>query len=111
MKIAKVSGVLLVSATLLGACTTAGGVGPDGQPRLIARDADSGFDPVTLPQQQAAIAYDPDGCQNWIIDDGVEGYASRRRDPVTGLPVCNNQFPPGTVVKEYRSTNFPDILP
>jgi hypothetical protein len=112
MKIAKVSGALLLAATVLGACTTAGGVDANGEPRLIARAADSSLiDRRTLPQQQAAIAYDPDGCQNWLIDDGAEGYASRRRDPITGLPVCNNQFPPGTVVKEYRSTTFGDILP
>jgi hypothetical protein len=98
--------------SLLGACTTAGGVDANGNPRLIARPADTSFfDRKPLGNGQAAIAYDPDGCQNWLIDDGAEGYASRRRDPRTGLPVCNNQFPPGYVVKEYRTNGFPDILP
>lgn len=104
--------VMGVGLALLGACTSAGGVGADGQPRLIAKPADTSFfDRRPLQNGQAAIAYDPDGCQNWLIDDGAEGYASRRRDPRSGLPVCNNQYPPGTVVKEYRTNRFPDILP
>ena len=51
----------------------------------------------------AAIAYDPDGCQNWIIDDGLEGYSTPRYDPVSGLPVCNSLNPPGTVIGGYQS--------
>ena len=51
----------------------------------------------------AAVAYDGDGCQVWIIDDGLEGYAGRRFDPVTGLPICNSLYPPGTVVGDYQS--------
>ena len=108
MKFAAVGTVL----AFLGACSTAGGLDSNGNPRLIAKPQDTGiFDRTGLPQRQAAIAYDPDGCQNWLIDDGAEGYASRRRDPISGLPVCNNQFPPGYVVKEYKTNNFPDMLP
>ena len=51
----------------------------------------------------AAIAYDPDGCQVWIIDDGVEGYSSPRFDPKTGLPVCDGKYPPGTVLGVYET--------
>ncbi len=44
-----------------------------------------------------------------MIDDGVEGYAGRRFDPKSGLPVCDNHHPPGTVVGEYQSDNPPGI--
>ncbi len=59
---------------------------------------------------QAGIAYDPDGCQVWIIDDGIEGYATPRFDPETGLPVCDGRHPPGTLlgVYETESAPFPD---
>jgi hypothetical protein len=101
----------VLALTLLGACADAGLQG-GGQPRLIAQPGDSGLiDRVPLGQSMPAIAYDPDGCQNWIIDDGAEGYASRRRDPRSGLPVCNDRVPPGTVVNEYRTNDFPDVLP
>lgn len=107
----KLAGVGVLMA-ITGACTTAGGVDENGQPRLIAQPRDTSFyDRQTLPQQQAAIAYDPDGCQNWLIDDGAEGYATRRRDPVSGLPVCNREYPPGYVVKNYKTNTFIDIVP
>ena len=70
---------------------------------VIATAYDGGRDAGVLEEGGAAIAYDPDGCQGWIIDDGVEGYSGRRYDPVTGLPVCNNLFPPGTVIRNYQS--------
>lgn len=79
---------------------------------VIATDNDQSiFDQAPLPEGQAGIVYDPDGCQNWIIDDGLEGYASRRRDRATGLPVCNDAFPPGTVVNPYRTNNVIEIYP
>lgn len=84
--------------------------GPD---TVIATNADSGTDRNPLVDGHAAIAYDPDGCQGWIMDDGVEGYSGRRYDPKTGLPVCNGLYPPGTVVGEYRQQNggFGDWVP
>ena len=36
----------------------------------------------------AAIWIDPDGCQHWVADGGVEGYMEGRVDPTTGRPVC-----------------------
>ena len=57
---------------------------------LIAVPRDRGlFDGKenTLVDGQAGIAYDPDGCQVWVIDDGVEGYSGRRVDPASGLIV------------------------
>ena len=90
-------------ALLLSAC----GVEPyvEHPDTVIAQGRDTGIDSRGLPHQRAAIAYDPDGCQNWILDDGFEGYASPRFDPVSGLPVCNNLFPPGAVIHDYQTPN------
>lgn len=102
---------LLTGATLLAALGLAGcgdGLTPytPGPNTLIAVGEDRGFDTTRIPDQRAAIAYDPDGCQNWIIDDGVEGYSSPRFDPATGMAnVCNNRFPPGAVIGDYQSGN------
>ena len=74
--------------------------GPDS---VIATGQDQGRDSGVLRNGVAAIAYDPDGCQNWIMDDGLEGYSTPRYDPVSGLPVCNNKYPPGTVLKNYQT--------
>ena len=44
---------------------------------------------------------DPDGCEHWIIDDGVEGYLSARLDKY-GKPVCSGIAPPTTAVGNYK---------
>jgi hypothetical protein len=85
--------------------------GPD---TVIAKASDSGTDAdAKLVDGEAAIAYDPDGCQVWIIDDGVEGYSSPRFDPATGLPVCDGKYPPGTVLGRYETSTAPgpDYVP
>lgn len=84
--------------------------GPD---TVIAKASDSGTDDVTLTDGEAAIAYDPDGCQVWIIDDGVEGYSAPRNDPKTGMPICDGKYPPGTVLGPYESADAPgpDYVP
>lgn len=85
--------------------------GPD---TVIAKAGDSGTDrDADLIDGEAAIAYDPDGCQVWIIDDGVEGYSSPRFDPRTGLPVCDGKYPPGTVLGRYETSTAPgpDYVP
>jgi hypothetical protein len=106
-------GVLLAAATGLSGCLGVNsGPGPNGELPIIARSYDTGFDSRTdLGTLRPAVVYDPDGCQGWIIDSGVEGYSSRRRDPITGLPVCNDQFPPGTVVGNHLNGPFPDFIP
>jgi hypothetical protein len=76
--------------------------GPDS---VIATAEDYGRDAVALKDGEAAIAYDPDGCQVWIIDDGVEGYSSPRFDPKTGLPICDGKYPPGTVIGVYETSD------
>lgn len=95
----------LGAMTFLTACenfegTTKYRPGPD---TVIATAYDGGRDPGILEEGKSAIAYDPDGCQGWIIDDGLEGYSGRRFDPATGLPICNNAYPPGTVLGDYQS--------
>ena len=94
-------GLVLVMGLGLSAC----GIQPYGGPNdVIAKGDDRGFlDRGALVNGEAAIAYDPDGCQNWIIDDGLEGYSSPRYDPVSGLPICNNRYPPGTVIGNYTT--------
>lgn len=94
-------GALLLAALPLMAC----GIQPySGPGSVIATGQDRGsFDRGALVNGEAAIAYDPDGCQNWIIDDGIEGYSSPRYDPASGLPICNNRYPPGTVIGRYQT--------
>lgn len=84
--------------------------GPD---TVIAKASDSGTDDVALSDGEAAIAYDPDGCQVWIIDDGVEGYSTPRVNPKTGLPICDGKYPPGTVLGPYETADAPgpDYVP
>ncbi|MGQ0563674.1 MAG: hypothetical protein ACT4OK_01200 [Gemmobacter sp.] len=104
----------LIAAALLSACEGGGLVRYTESPNtVIATAADTGRDNISLRNGGFAIAYDPDGCQNWIADDGVEGYSTPRFDPVSGLPVCNNQFPPGAVVKDYqtRDAGIEDYVP
>jgi hypothetical protein len=93
----------LTGALLLAGC--AEGITPYTQSpdTVIAKAMDTGYQTGALLEGDAAIAYDGDGCQVWILDDGIEGYAGRRFDPVTGRPICDNQFPPGTVVGNYQT--------
>ena len=50
---------------------------------------DGGIDGGALRDGVANIWVDPDGCQHWYIDDGIEGYMSPRlnRD---GTPKCQD---------------------
>ena len=104
--------LIAVAATLAGC---ADGLVPYKQSpnTVIATAYDTGHDRGVLTNGGAAIAYDPDGCQGWIMDDGLEGYSGRRFDPVSGLPVCNNLYPPGTVLGNYQtqSPGLPDYVP
>lgn len=110
-------GLLTVAITSLSACASGeffeNVVQYSGPDTVIAKASDSGTDDVGLSDGRAAIAYDPDGCQVWIIDDGVEGYASPRFNPKTGMPVCDSKYPPGTVLGPYETENAPgpDYVP
>jgi hypothetical protein len=103
-----------LAITLLGAAFLVSGCATqtvNGLP-LIATDNDqSVIDRAPLPTGATGIVYDPDGCQAWLIDDGLEGYSSNRLDPSTGLPICDGQFPPGTVVNNYRTNNVIELNP
>lgn len=78
---------------LLAACD--GQVGPD-------KTRDRGTDSKHLSQLKAGIWVDPNGCDHWIIDDGVEGYLSARLDPY-GKPVCSGVAPPNTATGPFKS--------
>jgi hypothetical protein len=96
--------MVVVGLALSGCLAPNPGVGPNGELPVIARPYDQGIDTVPLSQERnPAVAYDPDGCQAWLMDDGVEGYIGRRRDAVTGLPICNNLYAPGSVVRDYQT--------
>lgn len=102
----KIGAALVAAFALSGCVANEGFEGTEaytGANSVIATGQDQGFDKGVLNNGRAAIAYDPDGCQNWIIDDGLEGYSTPRYDPVSGLPICNNHYPPGTVIRDYQS--------
>ena len=50
---------------------------------------DGGIDGGSLRDGVANVWVDPDGCQHWYIDDGIEGFMSPRlnRD---GTPKCQD---------------------
>lgn len=100
---------VLGAAAMLAGCAEGplGGLTPYQQGGVIATNHDTGVDAVPLVNGEAAVAYDGDGCQVWIKDNGVEGYAGRRFDNRSGLPVCNNAYPPGTVVGNYQDQSAP----
>ncbi len=62
---------------------------------------DRGVDGKHLSELQAGIWVDPNGCDHWIVDDGVEGYMSPRlaRD---GTPVCSGVAQPNTATGRFK---------
>ena len=92
--------------TLLGAAAVLAGcqqVGPDKTRR-------PGHRRQAPEQPVAGIWVDPNGCDHWIIDDGVEGYLSERKQP-DGSPVCSGAAPPNTAVGPFKEgSNIPDTL-
>ena len=66
------------------------------------RHFDGGDDEKHLSQLIAGIWVDPNGCDHWIADDGVEGYLSERLTP-DGRPVCSGVAQPNTVVGPFKS--------
>lgn len=88
-----IKGMLVLSAGLaLAACDP---VGPD-----KSRDRHSGN--LGGPEHLVAgIWIDPNGCQHWIIDDGIEGYLSARLDKY-GKPVCTDVYPKGYAIGSYK---------
>ncbi|WP_299848721.1 hypothetical protein [uncultured Roseovarius sp.] len=89
--------ILCLSAVgMLAACGEGGG-GQVGEDKSI----DYGFKRKHLSQLQAGIWVDPNGCDHWIIDDGIEGYLSQRLDR-NGKPVCSGVAPPNTVTGPFQ---------
>ncbi len=89
--------LLALSAIALAAgCTNEGGQRAD-------KTVDAGQRGVgPLQDLQAGIWVDPNGCDHWIIDDGVEGYLSQRLDR-SGRPVCSGIAPPNTATGNYKA--------
>ena len=65
------------------------------------KTVDRGIDSKHLSQLQAGIWVDPNGCDHWIIDDGVEGYLSARLDPF-GKPVCSGVAEPTRTAGDFK---------
>lgn len=110
MKTCKLS-LAIVALGSIAACSGTGLRPYGGSNDFIAIATDGGIDSGSNASNNAAIAVTPDGCQAWLIDDGVEGRASNRLDPVSGLPVCSGE--PGIVYGQYQSGNrsIPDFVP
>ncbi len=96
MKLIKLS-LVLGAVTLVTACEDfqLREQGPD-------KSVDRGIDKKSLSELQAGIWVDPNGCDHWIIDDGVEGYLSQRLDP-QGKPVCSGVAPPTQTVGDFKT--------
>jgi hypothetical protein len=110
MKMLKIT-MLLTAGLSLSACAEAlvsameGGV-RTGQERAF----DAGRDSKSLSQLVAGVWVDPNGCDHWIIDDGIEGYLSERLTP-DGRPVCTGIAPPNTATGPFQQgTSIPDSL-
>jgi len=68
----------------------------------VDKTVDLGIDSHHLSQMKAGIWIDPHGCDQWIIDDGAEGYLSARLDRY-GKPVCSGVGAPGTTVGKFKN--------
>jgi len=66
------------------------------------KTVDRSIDSDNLSGMVAGIWVDPNGCDQWIIDDGLEGYLSARLDRY-GKPVCSGIAPPGTTVGKFKN--------
>jgi len=66
---------------------------------------DFGLDAGPLSELQSAIWIDPNGCDHWIIDDGVEGYMTPRVRP-DGTPVCRDNVTSNTEGFQRRIIGF-----
>lgn len=65
------------------------------------KTVDRFIDAKHLSQLQAGIWVDPNGCDHWIIDDGIEGYLSQRLDRF-GKPVCSGTAPPNVATGAFK---------
>lgn len=86
---------LLGASVALTACDEMGGAIP------ADKSIDRGINSHDVSTLIAGIWVDPNGCEHWIIDDGVEGYLTERLTP-DGRPVCSGIAPPNTVVGPFK---------
>ena len=93
--------ILMVTACAFGLSACADYEGGLGRGYPSDKTFDRGIDKKHLSQLQAGIWVDPNGCDHWIIDDGVEGYLSQRLDPY-GKPVCSGAAPPGVATGPFK---------
>ena len=71
---------------------------------------DRGTDSKGLENLKAGIWVDPNGCEHWIIDDGIEGYMSQRLQP-NGKPVCSTDAERMRVIGDFKQgSTIPDLL-
>ena len=76
----------------------------------VDKTVDRGRDTGHLSNLIAGVWVDPNGCDHWIIDDGVEGYLSQRLDKY-GKPVCSGVAPPNTAIGPFKAgSNFEDPI-
>ncbi|MFQ3183482.1 MAG: hypothetical protein ACI9RO_000136 [Alteromonas macleodii] len=100
MKIIKIL-VMTFFGLSVASCTIEGGQ---------SLETDSWIDAKNLTQLVAGIWVDPNGCDHWMIDDGLEGYLSERLTP-DGRPVCSGVAPSSTVTGPFQAgSKIPDIL-
>jgi hypothetical protein len=92
MKLVKIT-LAIAAVTALAACE--GQIGAD-------KGIDRGTATKDLSQLVAGIWVDPNGCDHWIIDDGVEGYLSARLDKY-GKPVCSGAAPANVATGNFKA--------
>ncbi|WP_371154757.1 hypothetical protein [Jannaschia sp. 2305UL9-9] len=92
MTIAKTIALIACAGTLA-ACDTDNSGDKTVDRQLIGRSS--------LQELSPGIWVDPQGCDHWLIDDGVEGYLSQRLSP-DGKPVCSGTAPPEYVTGPFR---------
>ncbi len=74
------------------------------------KTTDRGFDAKSLSELKAGIWIDPNGCDHWIIDDGLEGYLSQRLGR-SGKPVCSESGFVNTTIGDFkRCSAFLDAI-
>jgi len=82
--------LVAVTAATLGACSNR------------PTDRDYGIDNSQMVEKSAGIWVDGNGCDHWIIDDGLEGYMSPRLTD-EGKPVCRVGAVPYSTIDFERS--------
>ncbi len=65
---------------------------------------DKGLYSKEMTELKSVIWVDPNGCQHWIVDDGIEGYISRRLKP-DGRPDCKDDYPVNAVVGKQNNAD------